>query len=165
MRKSDWVLVICLVLLCSGVGFQEWRVGRSLDVVAEKVASIEHGIAESSKLRDEQARQLYDRIYDIVASDKNIALAMIDADLYHLENAQYGLVVGSYSDWVLPTLHGARVAGASMEEVDRRLNRILELAKQGKYFSSSLESAAKAGKLEEEIRGSREWLARIGQKG
>ena len=57
-------------------------------------------------------------------------------------------MLGSYSDFFIPTLKAARAAGASEAEVVARVRRAHTLAKQGKYYSTAIEFAAKDGDLE-----------------
>lgn len=97
----------------------------------------------------------------IVAADPKLILALLDADLKETENRNFVAVTGSFTDYFVIMLEKARAAGASETEVNSRLDRVLELANQGKYLSSSVRDMHESGLLEQEITGRKAFLAAV----
>ena len=71
------------------------------------------------------------------ATNPQVYLKRMDADLDAVERGENPM--GSFSDWFAINAGHAFANGASKKEIDARTERLISLAKQGKFLSSYLE--------------------------
>lgn len=70
-------------------------------------------------------------------------LCVLDAELSATEKGQDSY--GSFSDFFIPTIHEALKAGVSRLEIQKRINKLTELANKGSFLSSYEEKLFKEG--------------------
>lgn len=89
-----------------------------------------------------QARQdLAARVFD--SDDHRFVLRVMDAELDAVEVDQSPS--GSFTDYFVPMMAKAIEAGASRGEVSQRLERLIDLAHDEKYFSGWVQGAMEEG--------------------
>jgi len=70
-------------------------------------------------------------------------LLVLDSELSAIEKSQDPY--GSFSDYFVPTIHEALDAGVSRIEIQKRINKLVQLANKGYFISSYEEELFKEG--------------------
>lgn len=86
----------------------------------------------------EYVENTLDSLYWELETEPAFVLRQMDLALDHVERGEQKLVRGSYSDWFIPKIHDLRKAGVPKNLLQKRINRLIDLAGNGKYYSSSV---------------------------
>lgn len=112
-------------------------------VEAQPVPTVE--LSELSEMSEQLKRLQYEveslsqwllKVEWYVKKDHGFYLYVLDTDLDILENG--GEPRGSFSDYFVPTLDEALDVGVPTEELRIRVERVIELAERGHYYSDYL---------------------------
>ncbi len=125
MNKNGWRLVAAIVFIwaiCLGVGIYKFRT--LLKVQSANLA-----------------------MHELMQPDPKFFLDAVDEDLRNVEEDKEHPTVGDLFD-LITLLREARLQGASLEEINERLDRTRDLAKKGKYLSPYLKKVAEEGELD-----------------
>jgi len=85
----------------------------------------------------------YERLVSNLKKNPNFFLFILDSELSAAEKKQESY--GSFSDFFIPTIHEALEAGVSKSEIQKRINRLIQLANNGLFISSYEEKLFKEG--------------------
>jgi hypothetical protein len=77
-----------------------------------------------------------DTLHRVLEKDWRFALREIDDSLDAVERKDEYAIQGSYTDWFVPTLQDLKSRGVGVWRLQTRFDRLVSLAKQGKYLSS-----------------------------
>jgi hypothetical protein len=72
----------------------------------------------------------------VLEKDWHFTLREIDDSLDAVERSEKHMTQGSYTDWFVPTLQDLKSRGVGVWRLQTRVDRLVSLAKQGKYLSS-----------------------------
>jgi hypothetical protein len=136
MERTVKVLVVAVAVLTLSNAYTYWRVlqvQRAASVVVTKEVVVDEAKLEDLYLRIDQAISVAFEAR-LATSDKEVYLMEVDQALS--DSARGRPPIGSVTDWILPAIVDAKTRGATAEEINRRLDRLLELAKEGKQLSS-----------------------------
>jgi len=151
--------IVILGLIVSNVTLL-YRV-HQLEKRAQEAGEIISGLEDRHHDLASRVYENENRFAAVVEKNPQMAFTLIDNNLDLVEAGREVRFIGSYSDSFLPMLEAARRAGASMEDVNKRLDRVLALAQAGKYYSSAVKMMMESSEFDAEIAGEKVRLAAI----
>jgi|GEM_PF-3575866 len=110
-------------------------------------------LTEKSNWLEEQYSDLKsqnEKMMEYLQKDPNYYLFVLDREIIAAKNGS--MTTGSMTDYFLPIANDALENGASRSQVIERVKTLIDLGKQGKYYSSYLEEMLKEYGPEESLR-------------
>ncbi|MBI2003805.1 MAG: hypothetical protein HYS78_02420 [Parcubacteria group bacterium] len=131
---------LCVIgLVCLAVGCTDSQMPTETPVTT-LVTTEQHEYLEARV--DSLSRELRE-LREYLEDDPNFLLRVMDRDLDAAERGEEPR--GSFSDYFVPNAAKALEAGATREDVNARIDRVIVLAEKGRYLSSFVSQLMKEG--------------------
>ena len=136
MNKLTAVLVVVVIGMSSLIGLNfAPRLARAEKKIV-KLNEILDGVETRTEVTNKEFFDLRNLFDELVAKNPKLALDLLDVSIEQVEQGREPR--GSFTDYVEPILREARQNGATPAEVNQRLDKILAMAKRGRFYSSFL---------------------------
>ncbi len=136
MKKLIVALTIVVVGLSGLIGLNLVpRLARAEKKIVE-FNEILDGVETRAEATSKEFFVLRNSFDELVMKNPKLALDLLDVDIQKVEQGREPR--GSFTDYVEPMLREVLQNGATSTEVNQRLDKILALAKDGKFYSSFL---------------------------